>query len=115
MPSLGGKTDHSKTESSLIHDVYMSDMTLTHVCVMTHSQNKMTPWYVCGLCAMRSTSIVKGVKQEEWVGLRIEQIELQAKLLNYFLGSNKSNIKKNKTDFIFRVEFDIIGCRRFEK
>jgi len=27
---------------------------------------------------------------------RIEQIELQAKLLNYFLGSNKSNINQSK-------------------
>jgi len=29
-----------------------------------------------------------------WVVLRSEQIELQAKLLNYFLGSNKSNINQ---------------------
>jgi len=27
--------------------------------------------------------------------LYFEQIELQAKLLNYFLGSNKSNINQN--------------------
>jgi len=27
---------------------------------------------------------------------RFEQIELQAKLLNYFLGSNKSNINHNR-------------------
>ena len=27
---------------------------------------------------------------------RFEQVELQAKLLNYFLGSNKSNINQNK-------------------
>jgi hypothetical protein len=31
---------------------------------------------------------------------RFEQIELQAKLLNYFLGSNKSNINQSQLFFI---------------
>jgi len=32
---------------------------------------------------------------------RFEQIELQAKLLNYFLGSNKSNINQSKFGILF--------------
>ena len=32
-----------------------------------------------------------------WEVVVLEQIELQAKLLNYFLGSNKSNINQVRT------------------
>jgi len=34
------------------------------------------------------------LQQNTWIN--IEQIELQAKLLNYFLGSNKSNINQSE-------------------
>jgi len=34
------------------------------------------------------------VKRGSFLRLNFEQIELQAKLLNYFLGSNKSNINQ---------------------
>ena len=34
-----------------------------------------------------------------------EQIKLQAKLLNYFLGSNKSNINQNGRSIILSPEF----------
>jgi len=36
-----------------------------------------------------------------------EQIELQAKLLNYFLGSNKSNINQKPADFGERFFFGL--------
>jgi len=39
-------------------------------------------------------ALVTGVGGYVLAGLEIEQIELQAKLLNYFLGSNKSNINQ---------------------
>jgi len=35
------------------------------------------------------------IPSEALAKIEIEQIELQAKLLNYFLGSNKSNINQN--------------------
>jgi len=39
-------------------------------------------------------SMVKILQQN--TGINIEQIELQAKLLNHFLGSNKSNINQSE-------------------
>ena len=38
---------------------------------------------------------------------RFEQIELQAKLLNYFLGSNKSNINQAKLKLILKQDLDL--------
>jgi len=35
----------------------------------------------------------------------VEQIELQAKLLNYFLGSNKSNINQSKDNDYFNFSY----------
>jgi len=38
----------------------------------------------------------------------IEQIELQAKLLNYFLGSNKSNINQSDSKNLFLTQPHVI-------
>jgi hypothetical protein len=46
-------------------------------------------WY-----GSRSFAFAGETKQALRAGIFYEQIELQAKLLNYFLGSNKSNINQ---------------------
>ena len=42
--------------------------------------------------------------------LYFEQIELQAKLLNYFLGSNKSNINQMKRELLCFIKLILWNC-----
>jgi len=49
---------------------------------------------VCGVSGAYECQHLESARLKQWSALyKIKQIELQAKLLNYFLGSNKSNIK----------------------
>jgi len=59
-----------------------------------------------GISARHTVDILRGLHEGSRLsptlfGIFVEQIEFQAKLLNYFLGSNKSNI--NQSDLVHEL------------